>query len=134
MTKVNNPVQIVDVELPFGLVYFPLHCPICGQLSQSETAGEVTPCPHLAFIHVDEVGEYEYQSPAFASRMAPLASNVDDEDEAGEPLAMTLARAGYGNELLALRITSSGIACGPASCSVTYGFDYGTLEANEEDR
>jgi len=118
----------VSVEQPLGVDPPIVHCPICGKATMRilKSGGKVTPCEHLAFIWVGEVGEYEYRSERFEARMA----GVDvDEIESDEPLVETLRLAGFDNELLALEITYGGAGCGPMSYTDVFGFDYGTLQA-----
>lgn len=118
-------------EQPFGCDPPIVHCPICGQAARKDTedGGVITPCPHLAFIYVGMLGDYEYTSEDFARRLEGL----DDEDlEEMEELREVLAAAGYGNQLLALEVTYGGMGCGPMWFTDAFGFDYSTLKADRE--
>lgn len=120
--------QYAKVEQPFGCAPPLVHCPICGSatLKIGEEGGEVTACPHLAFIYVGEVGEFEYQSQDFEKRF----STIELEDLSLETFQKSLEQAGYDNKLLAIEITYGGMACGPVWNADIFGFDYGTLESN----
>lgn len=120
-----------SVEQPFGCEPPVVHCPICGKamLDVTDEGGVVTPCPHLAFVHVSELGEYVFASESFASRLDQL----DDEDlEEMEDVREVLTAAGYGNELLALEVTYGGMGCGPMWFTDVFGFDYATLKVDQE--
>ena len=86
------------------------------------------PCPHLAFLFVGEVGEFEYRSPAFQKRAIGRCLNDLDLVK----LRKLLERIGYGNKLLALEITHGGMACGPVWYTDVYGFDYETVEGEAD--
>lgn len=118
--------QYARIEQPFGVEAPIVHCPICGkaQLVMVDDAPEVAPCTHLAFIHVGEIDDYEFQSADFMARLQALGDAEADRDGLQE----TLARAGYGSHLLALEITYGGMACGPVWATDVYGFDYNTLK------
>lgn len=120
-----------SVEQPFGCDPPIVHCPICGQASLNVTdeGGVVTPCPHLAFIHVGELGEYVFASEDFARRISELD---DDELDEMDHVREVLAAAGFGKELLALEVTYGGMGCGPMWFTDVFGFDYGTLKGDRE--
>ena len=122
-------IAYASVQQPFGCDPPLVHCPICGQASMKlddEGMGTVTPCQHLAFIYVGAAGEYEYQSDDFAKR---LAAAEESDTDPSEELLLTL---GYGDSLLALEISYGGMGCGPMFFTDVFGFDYGTLSADEE--
>ena len=122
MKPASKP-QFASVEQPFGCDSPRPHCPICGKsVLKVDDLGlaAVEPCPHLAFLFVGEVGEFEYRSPAFEKKAARRRLHGLDLVK----LRKLLERIGYGNELLALEITHGGMACGPVWYTDVYGFDY----------
>lgn len=130
MKSASKP-QFASVEQPFGCEPPRPHCPVCGRAVlkvDDEGLAHADPCPHLAFIFVGEVGEFEYRSPAFAEKAA--RRRLHDLDLGR--LRKLLERIGYGNKLLALEITHGGMACGPVWSTDVYGFDYGTVADEEE--
>jgi hypothetical protein len=130
MKPASKP-QFASVEQPFGCDAPRPHCPICGKaVLKVDDLGlaAVDPCPHLAFLFVGEVGEFEYRSPAFEKKTARRRLHELDLGK----LRKLLENVGYGNELLALEITHGGTACGPVWYTDVYGFDYGTVAEEEE--
>jgi len=122
--------QYAKVEQPFGCEPPLVHCPICGKatLEMSEEGGTITPCPHLAFLYIGEIGEFEYKSQDFQKKI----EGIDDEELGLDTFGEFLQKAGYDNKLLAIEITYGGMACGPVWYSDVFGFDYGSL-ADKED-
>ena len=130
MKPASKP-QFASVEQPFGCDSPRPHCPICGKSAlkvDDDGLACVDPCPHLAFVFVGEVGEFEYRSPSFERKAARRRLHDLDLGK----LRRLLERIGYGNELLALEITHGGMACGPVWYTDVYGFDYGTVGDEEE--
>lgn len=143
--------QFASVEQPFGINPPIVYCPICGQASMEfppegseDECAHCTPCEHLAFIFVGEVGEFEYQSEDFKKRLGIVDDeeadvedeNEDDEedDEDDEDFQAMLVRAGYDNKLLALEITYGGMSCsGPSWYTDIFGFDYGMMKNEDEE-
>lgn len=126
MKPASKP-QFASVEQPFGCEPPRPHCPICGKAVvrlDDEGFARTDPCPHLTFLFVGEVGEFEYRSPAFEKKAN--GRRLYDLDLV--KLHKLLERVGYGNKLLALEITHGGMACGPVWYTDVYGFDYGMVE------
>jgi hypothetical protein len=117
--------QYAGLELPFGCEMPIVHCPICGRatIEVDQDVGKVTPCPHLAFIYIGEVGDFEYQSEECQRKFQEL----DIDDLSFENFKDVLKTAGYGNKLLALELTYGGMGCGPVWYTNVFGFDYSTL-------
>ncbi|SDX68882.1 hypothetical protein [Thiocapsa roseopersicina] len=138
---------IAKIEQPFGVSPPIVHCPICGQAAiiVEDHVALTNPCPHLAFIFVGEVGEFEYRSPDFMARTTDQvgeATTITDEDDEGDydddDIFLTvdnfpelLRKAGYDNSFLALEITYSGMACGPIGSTDIYGYDYALIESDD---
>jgi len=97
---------------------------------KSKNGYELNSCKHLTFIFVGEsdvreTSEFTYMSEDLKKRSeGNTAEGIDNFKE-------FLAKAGYGNELLALEITYSGMACGPVSFTDVYGFDFNTIEEDD---
>ncbi|MHB1018106.1 MAG: hypothetical protein ACYC2X_09515 [Coriobacteriia bacterium] len=115
--------QYASIEQPSGAEPPIVHCPICGHASvtMGEAGGEITPCAHMAFLFIGEIGEFGYQSEDFAKRFEAI------EEDSLEEVADVLSAAGYGNELLALEITYGGAAADPLYFTDVFGFDYSTI-------
>ena len=124
MSKRANP-QYAQIEQPFGCDPPLVHCPICGQatIEIGEEGGRITPCLHLAFIYVGEVGDFEYASEDFRNR----TDGIDEDELELDTFNKFLKQAGYDNKLLALEITYGGMAVGPVWYTDVFGFDYGTI-------
>ncbi len=122
--------QWVSLELPMGADPN-VHCPICGgQVLGPDESGvcEINVCPHLVFVHVGMANKFEYQSEEFMQRM----STVDEYDELNDDLREFVRALEYDERLLALEITTSGMACGPVSSTDVFAFDYGLVESEAE--
>lgn len=130
--------QIAVVELPRGADTPPIHCPLCGQAAfrydPVRGAWDEDPCAHLAFVYSSSAGDFAYQSDDFQRRVEHRGAGstaVEDADEddrldCSEPGAY-LAELGYGEDLLAISITYSMMACGPVWSTDIYGYDLTTL-------
>jgi len=119
--------QYAQVMQPFGTKIPVVHCPICGHPTMN--SGEVendavhSPCKHLAFIFIGELGDFEYKTEKFENRI----TNLDTEELDFSNFDNFLKQAGYGNQMLAIELTFGGMACGPVWRTEVFGFDYGTL-------
>lgn len=149
----QTPVAYARISQPFGLAPPVVHCPICGQpqaVADAQGFLESSPCPHNAFIYLDEVSEFEHQSAEFANRLAELrkagllkdpdATESEDDAEVDlcdniwlPDLPRALEQMGYGAELVVFEITYGGMACGPVWSTDVYGFDYDTLGESEDE-
>ena len=114
--------QYVVIDQPFGQEPPNIHCPVCGRavFDPDEESGDVTPCPHLAFVYLGGAGDFVYASDEFAKR----ANYDEDEEFEFEDFPELLKKADYGNELLAIEVNYGGIACGPVWFTDIYGFDF----------
>ncbi len=145
--KATGPVGYVAIEQPFGLQPPAVHCPICGQQQFVEQDDEYlsTPCAHLAFVYGGEEDEFVYGSDDFSARFERFDAELDarfpteearasdDYEDASsfyrDLFPRRLADLGYGNQLLAIRITYGGDGeDGPVWFSDVYGFDYASIE------
>ena len=127
----NSIPQYAAIEQPFGVEFTPIHCPICGQSTIDIEAGHATPCPHLAFIYIGDIGDFEYQSDAFQQKWQSL--DIDVIEFKFDDFNQYLQQAGYDNKLLAIEITGGGMACGPIWHTDVFGFDYSTLADEQDD-
>ena len=125
--------QYAKIEQPFDAPRPIVHCPICGiaTAEKSEDGYEVNSCKHLTFIFAGETvagetNEFIYMSEDFKNK-----SEGNNNTGAINNLNEFLAKAGYGNELLALDITYSGMACGPVSFNDVYGFDFNSTKEDD---
>lgn len=137
-----------------------LHCPLCGQcmlaLDEScpDAALDVTPCPHLLFVWLDECfghvsGRFLQACREAAGKVRALAEQHDwleelpeleDEDDLGDYIntilfqedEMTfldyLALIGYGREVVCFELVEAGMGSGPVAFSSLFGFDCSTHE------
>lgn len=139
MARKTKP-QIARVEQPFGIDPPIVHCPICGHATMKideATGGEVTPCDHLAFIHVSE-GGFEYQSEDFEARVKKVEEAEEEEDWEEEDLDVDyfeylLEKAWYENNMLAIEVTFGGMCHGPVFYTVTVGFDYNMMRDESDE-
>lgn len=135
--------QIARISQPFGAEDPLVHCPICGHRAIQVIDGvrQASPCPHLAFVFIDEFAEFEYLSPDFKKRTADFRNrNLDtgkiigdgDEDGGGRFLCVAdfpalLKEADYDANLLVLEITYGNKAVRHLMTTDVYGYDYDSL-------
>lgn len=134
MTPEQSAPQYASVEQPFGIKPPVVHCPICGHAVCDADGAFETPCEHLAFVYLDAIGDFPYESAAFTKRMDAFRDDEDFEGFDWSSFPNFLKQFGYDNKMLALGVTYGGMACGPVWYLDIYGFDYGTLaeESAEE--
>lgn len=124
---------VARLDLPFGAPPPLVHCPRCGQATceDDEIARFPDPCPHVAFIHAAEIGEFVHMSPDFARRLDALAERDPDLERGDlspcvplDELPDVLARLGYGRAMLVLEVTNGGPGCGPGWTTESFGFRF----------
>ena len=123
--------QYARIEVPFGVDFFFCHCPVCGKAAaNSEADGlTVTPCPHLEFIFICEISEFEHTSDDFSKRLN--ASKIDRDELDFDTFPNALEELGYGNDMLAMEVNHGGMACGPVWSAEIYGYRFGIAEPGE---
>lgn len=107
--------QKVPFEFPFGANAVSLHCPACGAVAMDEAHFAETPCKHLIFAFLDEVGDFSYIAPELEKLLEKLS---DDEDQVDG-----LCKRIKSKTAICLGVTTSGMACGPVSSTAWLGFD-----------
>lgn len=115
--------QYAKIAQPLGHEPPVVHCPVCGNptITVVDEREEITPCAHLVFVFVGEVGVFEYQSEDFKGR----CTRVDPDELSTDNFEAFLEAAGYDNGLLALEITYGGMGCGPVWYTDLFGFEFG---------
>ena len=124
--KRRNLPQLVNID---GIADFNAHCPICGMdvLAAIQWNSNHPPCPHLAFVYAEALGQLEYQSDSHKERMAKIDSDGLQRGDRQVWLQL-LADAGYSCFLMILEETRYGHCCGPMSMTLGFGFDFLTVE------
>ena len=79
--------------------YPPVSCPVCGHdnVHVESDEAEVDECPHLAFIYLGALGDFEFRSDDFAARMASLGPDAEFDIDALDDF---MAQVGYGDEMI----------------------------------
>jgi hypothetical protein len=111
------------LELPLGETLDAIHCPACGAKVLS-TDGEEQ-CLHLAYIYLDELGEFTDVAPHFKDALDAI---LEDEEADDHPVN-TAATVLNSSSLLHLAVTTSGTACGPVCSTVYVGIDFAPSDA-----
>jgi len=107
------------VETDYGH-QFDVHCPACGRPAWHES--DVPDCPHLAFVHSGELGEYVKTSPVFETLLALHVPDAESEAVDAPSVRDQLTEMGLGTGWLVLEVRSCGMACGPVRTNDVYGF------------
>ena len=100
-----------------------LYCPICGKqvFSLGNERGKIDPCPHLAFLLLDDTDCYE--SDDYRTREQNLQAQVNEHDEFDDYL-MAL---GYDASLLVMEAFATGHVEEPVTVAIMAGFDLGKV-------
>lgn len=108
--------HVVDLEWQGDLPEF--YCPVCGKAVTTENGPSDDICGHVKFLYVDEVGEFEFIDSNYESLLKEFDYESDDDQ------IEFLMKKVKSESAIAFNLTTSGIACGPVSSSVTYGVDF----------
>ena len=121
----NTTPQYASIETPFGCSPPDVRCPICGVsvYQDADEDGNVAYCRHLAFHYSCDCSEFLHASDRFTA----VTREIEAEELRYSDIKEKLTTAGFGNELLILEITCSGMACGPVSSTEIMGFDYQSI-------
>lgn len=136
MPEITNP-QYAAVVQPVGSSPPNPNCPICGQLAltlNQEGYIEGSPCSHLVFIYIGEIGGFEYISDDFQESLTALAIEENKEKYSqgieSVDFKSILEEAGYRNELLALEINYEAKTLGDRFQERSiFAYDYSKLAA-----
>ncbi len=117
-------VQVVKIDWPFNAEPPKLFCPVCGT-HVDEEAG--TYCEHVDYIFLPEVDDFHYVSTNFQPFVNEIQEVIEQaEEDSDDALASVheklLQIDDHGTNLI-MEVTTSGMACGPTSFTVLYGFD-----------
>lgn len=117
------PVPIVDVCLEEDEEFMNLYCPACGQRMCGEDLAAF--CRHVAFIYVDEAGEFEHVAPRLESLVNGILDEGEEDDDAADnhPVYQLVEQLD-APAMLCLGVTWKGIACGPTSTKAYFGIDF----------
>ena len=100
-----------------------LYCPICGKqvFALGDERGLIDPCPHLAFLLLDDTDSYE--SDDYRRRQQNLNLDAVEPDAFDE----YLAALGYDASLLVMESSGIGYVEEPVTVAVMAGFDLGKV-------
>ena len=115
--------QWVEFDLPMSDDIFVPACPFCGKKSfklDKDGVGSVKPCKHLEFMFVGACADFEHRSKRFEKAWGKAAEADEDFEHCFDRDA--LGAMGYDETLVVFEVTTSGMACGPVSDTVSYGF------------
>lgn len=106
--------QIVDLELSHDNFF----CPVTGQaILRGEQ--EYNPSPATVFCYVDEVSDFEHITDEGMAIFDNL--EIDEDEDYADDIFKKFAEAYSDKNIVCFVITTSGIACGPASSTVRIG-------------
>jgi transcriptional regulator with XRE-family HTH domain len=117
--------QLLELETPFGAPAVDPYCPHCGVQARLDETGILQAiCPHLLFVWIDLVDEFIYETPQFTELNKVWSESVDEdaEHDLHHMSVEGFAARGYDRQLVLLSVTSSGMACGPVSSTLFFGF------------
>jgi len=116
-------VQVLKVDWPFNAEPPKMYCPVCGTRLDEE---EGKYCEHVDFIFLPEVDDFHHVSAEFQPIVDGIRKVIEDaEEDSDDELASIhdklLEMDDLGTNVL-IEMTTSGMACGPTSFTVLYGF------------
>ena len=133
MAPAQSTPQYASVEQHFGIEPPVMHCPICGQALCNADGVFETPCEHLAFLYLDDTGDFLHESADFKKKIDAFRNDENFEGFDWSSFPNFLKQLGYDNKMLALAVTYGGMGCGPVWYMDIYGFDYGTLAISKTE-
>lgn len=123
-------VQVLKIDWPFGAEPPKLFCPACGTLVDDENEHY---CEHVEFIFIPETDDFHYESDGFKEISEVFRNAIDNAEEDSDESLVTmhekLLELDDQGASFIMDVTTSGMACGPVSFKVLYGF---TLYKNKD--
>ena len=137
MPETNVSYSVIKIDWPFGARPPELYCPRSGKLVlATEDEVEQPASPYVTFIYLEEIGEFIYLRDDLAERLEQareaLLEDGVDEDDLPSDMELLQERTTLGTAPVIFEITTSGMACGPVSSTITVGFDLWS-EADETE-
>lgn len=122
--------NMVTIDWPCDAEAPSWFCPACGKQTVDSEDGLVErPCPHLAFLYLKEIDEFEYikenvKALVEKERQAADAEKDGKEEERDEMSDYELLKKALSQDsaFAIFEITTSGMACGPVSSTVCIGY------------
>ena len=112
--------KIVDLEWYGDPPVF--YCPVCGKNIVTEEGMADDWCSHVKFLYVYEAGEFTFNDKSYEDILSDKDYEECEEEEI-EPVEMLMKKV-ESTSALALNLTTTGMACGPVSMTVTFGVEF----------
>jgi len=107
-----------------------IFCPYCNEqvveIDESLEFININPCKHFSFFIIND--EFERVSEKFVGKVLEAHKNFNDFEYPN-----SLEKMDYDEDLCIIEDEVSGIACGPLSTDLYYGFDENQEEYKEAD-
>ncbi len=98
-----------------------IHCVFCGSEENPEFSDY---CEHVTFIYLVEEMVFEHIAPSFEPIVQKLQRELDETDqESDDTMEQKLLSLPGSSSSFVIEVGASGMACGPTSFTVLYGFD-----------
>lgn len=97
-----------------------VHCVFCGHQQDPENGSY---CQHVAFIYLRSIDEFEHISEEYIEQIEKIKKDSEDAESILETVEDQLLKIQATGRNYIVELSSSGIACGPSSFTVLYGFD-----------
>ena len=92
-------------------------CPACGK----EVTVDGETCDHVAFTYLYEIGKFAELAPHIEAEYGEELKEIEQKERDSVEEALELIDI---DSLLCMTVTTSGVACGPASSTYSAAFDY----------
>ena len=99
-----------------------IHCLFCGHQQDPENSSY---CQHVAFIYLRSIDEFEHISDEYVEQINKMREALDGAESILDTVEDQLLKIPASGRNYIVELSSSGLACGPSSFTVLYGFDCG---------
>ena len=130
LVEEESAMNTMTIDWPCGAEPPSWFCPACGKQTVDPEDGLVEPpCPHLEFLYLTEIDEFEYikenvKDLLEKERQAGDAEEDGKEEERDEMSDYELLKNHMSRDstFVIFELTTSGMACGPVSSTVCIGY------------
>lgn len=110
--------KVVDLEWYGDPPVF--YCPVCGTAAVTEDGPNDEWCSHIKFLYVE--GEFSFNDKGYENLLTDEDFEESEDDDID--IVERLMQKVNSDSALALNLTTTGMACGPVSMTVTFGVEF----------
>ena len=114
--------QMPIVNLEFSGDPPSIYCPVCATLILGPDPPPT--CEHVLFSMIHEIGEFNQVAPHLQTHVDSVTEQAEEEGLDPEDMVAELLQRMDSKSVLSFSVTTSGVACGPASTTVYVAVDF----------